>query len=108
MSGSAPRAGDGLRLIAPQAALARGESFLELSFQARGRDAVFDAVFYLDLNRDRDPDSRGVEVDDVHVVGHMVPVCVVIALALLERVFTRPFPMNQAHAAIIGEVSLML
>jgi len=31
-------------------------------------------VFGLDLQRDLDPDPRGLEVDDVYVVGHVLPV----------------------------------
>jgi hypothetical protein len=72
-----------------------GESLLELTFQALGRDAVF----CLDLDRDLDPDPRGLKVDDVHVVGHVLPVCMVIALALFKRVFARSLPMNQAHGS---------
>jgi hypothetical protein len=47
-----------------------GESLLELLFQALSCDVVFG----LDLQRDLDPDPRGLEVDDVHVVGHVLPV----------------------------------
>ena len=63
----------------------RGESLLELSFQALGRDMVF----CLDLHRDLDPDPRGFEVDDVYVVGYVLPVCVVIALAFFKRILAR-------------------
>jgi hypothetical protein len=31
-------------------------------------------VFSLDLDRDLDPDPRGLDVDDVHVAGHVLPV----------------------------------
>jgi hypothetical protein len=60
-------------------------------------------VFCLDLHRDLDPHPRGLEVDDVHVVGHVLPVRMVIALAFSQRNLTRSLPTNQAHALIIGE-----
>ncbi len=58
-------------------------------------------MFGLNLHRDLDPDRRGLEADDLHVVGHVLPVRMVIALALFKRIFTRSLPMNQAHAPII-------
>jgi hypothetical protein len=62
-------------------------------------------MFCLNLRRDLDPDPRGLEGDDPHVVGHVLPVRVVIALAFLKRIFTRSLPMNQAHGLSIAEVS---
>ncbi len=47
-----------------------GESLLELSFQTLGRDVMFS----LTLDRDLDPDPRGLKADDLHVVGHVLPV----------------------------------
>jgi hypothetical protein len=47
-----------------------GESLLELTFQTLGRDVMFS----LDLLRDLDPDLRGLEADDLHVVEHVLPV----------------------------------
>ena len=38
------------------------------------REAGGDVVFGLDLHWDIGPDPRGLEVDDVHVVGHVLPV----------------------------------
>jgi len=61
-------------------------------------------MFCLNLHRDLDLDPRGLEVDDLHVVGHVLPIRVVIALAFLKRIFTRSLPMNQAHGLIIAEV----
>jgi hypothetical protein len=43
------------------------ESFFELPFQAFSRD-VMSGVFRLSLGRDFDPDPRGLELDEVHVV----------------------------------------
>jgi hypothetical protein len=59
-----------LRASAARTARPCGESLLELFFQALGRDVVFS----LDLDRDLDPDPRGLDVDDVHVAGHVLPV----------------------------------
>jgi hypothetical protein len=91
-----------LRLRASAARTARpcGESLLELTFQTLGRDVMF----CLNLHRDLDPDPRGLEADDLHVVGHVLPVRMVIALAFFKRIFTRSLPMNQAHGLIIGDV----
>ncbi|MDQ2914679.1 MAG: hypothetical protein M3T56_15720 [Chloroflexota bacterium] len=61
-------------------------------------------MFCLNLRRDLDPDPRGLEADDLHVVGHVLPVRMVIALAFFKRIFTRSLPMNQAHGLIIGDV----
>jgi hypothetical protein len=74
-----------------------GESLLELTFQTLGRDVMFCS----NLHRDLDPDPRGLEADDLHVVGHMLPVRMVIALAFFKRIFTRSLPMNEAHGPII-------
>jgi hypothetical protein len=89
-----------LRLRASVARTARpacGESVLELVFQTLGRDVMFGR----NLHRDLDPDPRGLEVDDLHVVGQVLPVRMVIALAFFKRIFTRSLPMNQAHGPII-------
>jgi hypothetical protein len=48
----------------------------------------------LNLHRDLDPDPRGLEADDLHVAGHMLPVRMVIALALFKRLLTRSLPMK--------------
>lgn len=77
-----------------------GESLLELTFQTLGRDVMFGRS----LHRDLDPDPRGLEADDLHVVGHMLPVRMLIALAFFKRIFTRSLPMNQAHGPPIIEV----
>jgi len=89
-----------LRASAARAARPCGESLLELTFQTLGRDVMF----CLNLHRDLDPDPRGLEADDLHVVGHVLPVRMVIALAFFKRIFTRSLPMNQAHGLIIGDV----
>jgi hypothetical protein len=62
-------------------------------------------MFCDNLHRDLDPDPRGLEGDDLHVVGHVLPVRMVIALAFFKRLFTRSLPMNQAHGLIIAEVT---
>jgi hypothetical protein len=98
-SGRRPRV-NRLRLRASAARTARspcGESLLELTFQTLGRDVMLG----LNLHRDLDPDPRGLEADDLHVVGHVLPVRMVIALAFFKRIFTRSLPMNQAHGSII-------
>jgi hypothetical protein len=61
-------------------------------------------MFGLNLRRDLDPDPRGLEADDLHVVGHVLPVRMVIALAFFKRILPRSLPMNQAHGLIIVEV----
>jgi hypothetical protein len=58
-------------------------------------------MFCLNLHRDLDPDPRVLEADDLHVVGHVLPVRMAIALAFFKRIFTRSLPMNQAHGPII-------
>jgi hypothetical protein len=62
----------GLRLRASAARTARPccESLLELTFQTLGRDVIF----CLNLHRDLHPDPRGLEADDLYVVGHVLPV----------------------------------
>ena len=99
LSGRRPRV-DRLRLRASAVRTARptcGESLLELTFQTLGRDVPF----RLNLPRDLDPDPRGLEADDLHVVGHVLPVRMVIALAFFKRIFTRSLPINEAHRPII-------
>jgi hypothetical protein len=87
-----------LRASAPRTARPPcGESLLELTFQTLGRDVMCGR----DRHRDLDPDPRGLEADDLHVVGHVLPVRMVIALAFLKRIFTRSLPMNEAHGPII-------
>jgi hypothetical protein len=54
-------------------------------------------MFGLNLHRDLDPDPRALEADDLHVVGHVLPVRMVIALGFFKRIFPRSLPMNQAH-----------
>jgi hypothetical protein len=100
LSGSRPRNRLRLRANAACAARPRGESLLELTFQTLGRDVMFG----LDLRRDLDPDLRGLEADDLDVVGHVLPVGMVVALALFKRVLTRSPPSNQAHRLIIAEL----
>ena len=80
-----------------------GESLLELTFQTLGRDVMFCLTLHRDLDH---PDPRGLEGDDLHVVGHALPVRMVIALAFFKRRFTRSLPMNQAHGRIIGEYGI--
>jgi len=46
----------------------------------------------------------GGEADELHVVGHVLPIRMVIALAFFKRIFTRSLPMNQAHGLIIAQV----
>ena len=57
-------------------------------------------MFCLNLHRDVDPDPRGLEADDLHVVGHVLPARMVIALAFVKRILTPSLPMNQAHASL--------
>jgi hypothetical protein len=61
-----------LRLRASTAGTAApcGESLLELSFQSLRRDVMF----CLNLRGHLDPDPRGLEADDLHVVGPVLPV----------------------------------
>jgi hypothetical protein len=65
-----------------------GESLLELTFQTLGRDVML----CLNLHRDHDPDPRRLETDHLHVIGHVRPVRMVIALAFFKRSFTRSLP----------------
>jgi len=58
----------------------------------------------LNLHRGLDPDPRGLAADDLHVVGHVLPVRMVIALAFCKGIITPSLPMNQAHGLIIGDV----
>jgi len=60
-------------------------------------------MFCLNLHRDLDLDPRGLEANELNVVGQVLPVRVVIALAFFKRVFTPSLPMNQAHGLIIGQ-----
>jgi len=91
-------AGHGRLLRASAARPARpfGESLLELAFQTLGRDVMC----CLNFGRRLDPDPGGLEGDDLHVVGHVLPVGVVVALAFFKRTFTRSLPTNQAHGLI--------
>src|SRR5947208_8523894 len=98
-SGRRPRV-NRLRLrgsAAPTARPSCSESLLELTLQTLGRHVMFG----LNLHRDLDPDPRGLEADDLHVVGHVLPVRMVIALAFFKRIFPRSLPVNQAHGPII-------
>jgi hypothetical protein len=61
-------------------------------------------MFSLTLDRDLDPDPRGLQADDLHVVGHVLPVRMVIAFTFFKRIVTLSLPMNQAHSLIIAEV----
>jgi len=51
-------------------------------------------MFCLNLRRDLDPDPRGLEADDLHVVGHVLPVRVVVALAFFKRIVMRSLSMD--------------
>ena len=48
----------------------------------------------LNLQRDLDPELRGLEADDLHVAGDVLPVRMVIALAFFKRLLTRSLPMK--------------
>jgi len=48
----------------------------------------------LNLHRHLDPDPRGLETYHLHVVRHVRPVRMVIALAFFKRSFTRSLPTN--------------
>ena len=61
-------------------------------------------MFCLNLDRDLDPDPRGLEADDLHVLGRVLPIRMVIALAFFKRILTQSLPMNQAHGLIIADV----
>ena len=86
-----------LRASAARPARPFGESLLELTFQTLGRDVMC----CLNLGWEFDPDPCRLEGDDLHVVGHVLPVGVVIALAFFKRIFSRSLPMNQAHSLIM-------
>jgi hypothetical protein len=77
-----------------------GESVLELTFQTLGRDVLL----CLNFHRDVHPDPCSLEGDDLHVVGHVLPVRMVVALAFFKRTFARSLPMSQAHSLIVAEV----
>lgn len=99
----APASSNRLRLRASAARTAHppcGESLLKLTFQTLGRDVMFG----FNLLRALDPDPRGLEADDLHVVGHVLPIRMVIALAFFKRIFMQSLPMNQAHGLIIADV----
>jgi hypothetical protein len=87
-----------LRASAPRTTRPCGESLLELRFQSLGGDVMF----CLKLHRDLDPDPRGFETNDLHVVGHVLPVRVVVARGFIERISTRSLAMNQVHGPIIA------
>jgi hypothetical protein len=61
-------------------------------------------MFCLDLHRDLDPDPRRLEANELNVVGHVLPVRMVVALAFFKRTFARSLPMSQAHSLIVAEV----
>jgi hypothetical protein len=60
-------------------------------------------MFCLNLHRDLDPYPHALEANELNVVGQVLPVRMVIALAFFKRVSTRSLPMNQAHGLIIGQ-----
>ncbi len=86
-------------LIAARTARSCGKSLLELIFQTLGRDVEF----RLNLHRDLDPDPRRLEGDNLHVVGNVRPVRMVIALGFFKGISARSSMMDQAHYLIIGE-----
>jgi hypothetical protein len=45
-------------------------------------------MFCLNVHRDLEPDPHGLEADDLHVVGHVLAIRMVIALAFFKRIFT--------------------
>ena len=61
-------------------------------------------MFCLNLHRDLELDPQGLEADDLHVVGHVLAIRMVIAVAFFKRIFTQSLPMNQAHGLIIADV----
>jgi hypothetical protein len=61
-------------------------------------------MFCLNLRRDLNLHARGLEADDLHVVGHVLPVGVVVALAFFKRIVTRSLTMDESHGLIIGDV----
>jgi hypothetical protein len=48
-------------------------------------------MFCLNLHRDLDPDPRGLEADDLHLVGHVLPVRIALGSGLGSRVVVRLF-----------------
>jgi len=48
----------------------------------------------LDLHGDLDPEPGASEADDLHVVGHVLAVRMVIALAFFKGLFSRSLPMK--------------
>jgi hypothetical protein len=63
-------------------------------------------MFCLNVHRDFEPDPHGLEADDLHVVGHVLAIRMVIALAFFKRILTQSLPMNmnQAHGLIIADI----
>jgi hypothetical protein len=59
-------------------------------------------MFCLNLQRDLDH-PRGLEANELNMVGQVLPVRMVIALFFFKRLFTRSLSMDQAHGLIIGE-----
>ena len=53
-----------------------------------------DVMFCLSPHRDLDAEPRGLEADDLHMVGHVLSVRMVIALAFFKRLFARSPPMR--------------
>jgi hypothetical protein len=51
-------------------------------------------MFCLNPHRDLDPEPRRLEADDLHMVGHVLSVRMVIALAFFKRLFARSLPMT--------------
>ena len=88
-----------LRASATRAARPCRESLLELTLQTLGRDVML----CLDLHRNLDAHPRGLEANELNVVGHVLPVRMVIALVFFKRVFIPSLPMNQAHGLIIDQ-----
>ena len=53
-----------------------------------------DVMFYLNPHWDLDLQLGWLEADDLHVVGHVLSVRMVVALAFFKRLFARPPPMR--------------
>ena len=53
-----------------------------------------DVMVCLDPHWDLAPERGRLEADDLHVVGQMLSVRMVIALAFFERLFARSLPMR--------------
>jgi len=51
-------------------------------------------MFCLNLRLDLNLHPRGLEADDLHVVGHVLPIGVVVALAFFERIVMRSLSMD--------------